>query len=408
MTAILTPDNTLSRRAWLILTGTTLVGCGGGGLGDLVAVVTPPGVGGTGAVYSQGTISGFGSVVVNAVKYDDSAATVRINGQVATPQDLRLGMVATVNGTRAGIDPLTGAALGRASDIAVWSIAQGPIQGLNYAGTTVTSVQLMGMHILLDGNTNLDSTPLAVNQNVVIWGLVVNDAATQWRATRVQVQPGGTTLRMSTGRVQRSGAQVMLNGVTLSGQAVTDLLDGQLVRVQGTQTDSPVMTVAQVWLLETGLNTPTPSGSDVEIEGFVTRTPVAGQFKIGNINVNASLATLATTLGTLYLGARLEVCGRWAENTLIATQIELKSQLSDDGQEGEIKDKVEIEGRIEQFTSAADFVMRGQRCNAAQATFTHGAPSDLPAAYLNQTSIKVEGHYEGAILVVEALEFEQD
>ena len=402
MTADLTPENTLNRRTWLVLAGTALTGCGGGGLGDLVAVIAPPGVGGTGAVYSQGTISGFGSVVVNAVKYDDSAATVLVNGQPAQAQDLRLGMVAEVSGARSGTDPLTGVALGKASDITVWSIAEGPISSLSYTGAVLTSVQLMGMQILLDGNTNLDATPLASNQNVVVWGLVANEAATQWRATRVQVQ-ADSTARMSTGRVRHVGGQVTLNGVTLSGQMVADLQEGQLVRVQGTATDTSTLLVSQVWRLEA----PTRNEQDFEIEGFVTSTPVVGKFKMGTISVDASATALATTLRKLYLGARLEVYGSWVDNTLVATKIELRSQIGNDGHEVEIKDKVEIDGRIDHFTSAADFVMRGQRCNAAQATYEHGSASDLPAAYRNQTRIKVEGHYEGAILVVETLEFEQ-
>ena len=406
MTAAPTPKNTLNRRAWLVLAGTALAGCGGGGPGNLVGAVAP-GVGGTGAVYSQGTISGFGSVVVNAVKFDDSAATVLVNGNATTPHDLRLGMVAEVSGERTGTDPLTGAALGKARTIAVWSIAEGPISSLSYTGAAPTSLQVMGMNILIDGNTNLDATPLAVNQSVVVWGLVTDEAATQWRATRVQVK-ADSSMRMSTGRVQQIGGQLVFNGLALSGPAVTGLQDGQMVRVQGTQTELSSLMASQIWALDAALSAPTQNGLDFEIEGFVTSTPIAGKFKVGNISVDASAAALAASLGTLYLGARLEVYGSWVDNTLVATTIELKSQMSDDGSAVEIIGTIEIEGTIDSYSSATDFVMRGQRCNAGQATFTHGAPSDLPAAYLNQTSIKVEGRYEGAILVIEALEFEQD
>lgn len=393
----------LNRRQWLLLTGTALAGCGGGG-NSLAGL---PGTGGTGAVYSQGTISGFGSVVVNAVKFDDSAATVLVNGQPAQPQDLRLGMVAEVRGARTGTDPVTGAALGKASGIAVWSIAEGPIQGMSYTGNVLTSVQVMGMELLIDVNTNLDATPLTVNQNVVIWGLLTNEAATQWRATRIQVQ-ADSTARMSTGRVQHMGGQVMLNGVALSGQAVMNLQDGQLVRVLGHQTDTTALVISQVWALDAGLDVPTPTGLDVEIEGFVTSIPVTGTFNMGAIRVDASAAALASPLGNLYLGARLEVYGRWANNTLLANKIELKSQINNGVIEAEIIDKVEIEATIDSFTSAADFVMRGQRCNAANATFSHGTASDLPAAYRNQTRIKVDGHYhyEGGILMVDELEFD--
>ena len=58
-----------------------------------------PGTGGTG-IYAQGSIWGFGSVRVNGIKFDDTAATVQIDGQAGKSSDLRLGMVAGIQGLR--------------------------------------------------------------------------------------------------------------------------------------------------------------------------------------------------------------------------------------------------------------------------------------------------------------------
>ena len=92
----------LTRRHWLALAASAVSGCGGGG--DSTTASLLPGTGGTGVIYSQGSISGFGSVIVNGIKFDDTVATVQIDGIPLRSADLRLGMVAGVQGER-GADP---------------------------------------------------------------------------------------------------------------------------------------------------------------------------------------------------------------------------------------------------------------------------------------------------------------
>ena len=63
-----------------------VAGCGGG-----------VGEGGTGNGYTQGTISGFGSIFVNDVRFDDSSAAVQdADGNPRTRDDLKLGMTVEV------------------------------------------------------------------------------------------------------------------------------------------------------------------------------------------------------------------------------------------------------------------------------------------------------------------------
>src|SRR3954466_14390467 len=69
-----------------------LVACGGGGgAGDTGAPTTGTPSGATS--YTLGTISGFGSVVVGGVRFDDSNATVEDeDGNAFRSSDLKLGM----------------------------------------------------------------------------------------------------------------------------------------------------------------------------------------------------------------------------------------------------------------------------------------------------------------------------
>ena len=96
--------NTLFRRwrtiAPALALGLSMAACGGddGGVGS----------GGTGS-FASGTITGFGSIIVNGVRYDDSEArVVDAAGKVGSSRDLQLGMVVEVDASSIRTDPATG------------------------------------------------------------------------------------------------------------------------------------------------------------------------------------------------------------------------------------------------------------------------------------------------------------
>ncbi|HEY5324044.1 MAG TPA: hypothetical protein VIK58_14550, partial [Caldimonas sp.] len=72
-----------------------LAGCGGGGSAG-------PSSGGTGVAptsFTAGHISGFGSIIVNGVRYDDSAALVTDDdGNRSSREALKLGMHVEIHG----------------------------------------------------------------------------------------------------------------------------------------------------------------------------------------------------------------------------------------------------------------------------------------------------------------------
>jgi hypothetical protein len=106
------------------------------------------GSGGTGVV-SSGPITGFGSVIVGGVRFDDTAARVTIDGVPDRPvRDLRLGMVVEVRGD---IDP--GGTTGRASEIAAGYAVLGPVTDVQAAAGSFTA---LGQRIRVDAATILD------------------------------------------------------------------------------------------------------------------------------------------------------------------------------------------------------------------------------------------------------------
>jgi len=377
------PNITMTRRACLVWLGSTLSACGGGG-GGLANLA--PGTGGTGSpIYAQGAISGFGSVIVNGVKFDDTQATVHLDGVAAQSTDLRLGMVAGVQGQRSATD----VTLGTAEVIEVWSIALGPIERV-MDGHFV----MLGMTIQTDTNTLLEGissvAALTPSQTVSVWGLQVDADGTQWRATRVKLETTSVN-RVATGLVKRSDDEATLNGLDLSGELAEDLPTGVMVRVNGTLKEDGSLRVSGRQVLNSGIET--YADGVIELEGFVTSSPANNRFMMGNITVDASNPALSTVVSQLAIGQEVEVYGSWSSGVLLASRIAL---------EGDQSKGIEIEATIDQFTSVADFVLRGQRCDASAATFEGGRAADLAVGI----KIQVKGTIAGNVLKVTELEFD--
>lgn len=387
------PD--LTRRSWIVLASAALTGCGGGGGGSTTA--SAPGTGGTG-IYAQGSISGFGSVILNGVKFDDTAAQVWLDGVRRTSADLRLGMVAAIQGER-GVD-LT---LGTASHIDVWSIAQGLVTQGSVTPGALGQFTVSGMTVQTDSNTVFDgvSAPaqLTPGQRVAVWGLQTGADGRTWNATRVAVVPDTQVIPdppvVSSGLVSVTNSQFFLNGWRLTGALASTLSGGQLARVQGDLSLS-----ASTDLELTGVKSLEPLASvqpqgEIEIEGFVTTPLLNGRFMLGAIAVDvSSTTTYRPTTSALTVGARVEVYGSWQSGVLKAREVEFEDEQT--------LHEVEITARIEAFTSLADFVVRGQRCNATNATISHGTAADV----LQDVKVKVKGTKSGDVLIVTELELE--
>jgi hypothetical protein len=374
-------NTSLTRRHWLVLTSSALTGCGGGGslLTDL------PGTGGTGSpLFAQGSITGFGSVIINGIKFDETHASVQVDGLMLNSDALRLGMVAGVRGERNAVD----SALGTATAIEVWSIAQGPVTRVGSSDFDV-----MGMSIQTDTNTSLDGfnsiAALSVGKSVQVWGLQAGDDGRRWVASRVAVQPAGSSV-VTTGLVKDHEDTLSINDWQLSGAASANLKEDQLVRVQGTAGSGNSLVLTGVKLLVSGFES-SPQGS-IEIEGVVTRAPLANRFLMGPITVDASATALASILSTIAMGTRVEVYGEWVAGVLVASQLKLEDSQSR---------LVEIDARIDTYNSPSQFVLRGQLCDASSAQFVNGTLANLKQGI----RVKVTGNKVGDVLQVITVKF---
>ena len=372
------PD--LTRRSWIVLATSALTGCGGGG-GDGIAGA--PGTGGTG-IY-QGAISGFGSVIVNGVTYDNVQAVMRINDAVVSQASLRLGMVATVQADR-----VAGSTLGTASRIDVWTIAQGLVTAVGN-----NEFKVAGMTIQTSAATwcygFTPDEPLSNGLYVSVWGLQADEDGHTWTASCV-VASTPVADAVSSGRVKVDDGDRTLNGIRLIG-AADSLTDELLTRVQGTWTSSGSLNVVSAKTIESALEL--QPGGDVEIEGLVTTVPTASGFMLGSIAVDTTTSTVSPAGALIAVGSRVEVYGSWQGGVLKATKVELE--------DGSILGSVEIKAPFQQFTSLADFVMQGQRCDATGVLLSQATSAALSTV---GAIFKVKGVKSGDWLKVSEMELD--
>jgi hypothetical protein len=320
----------------LVLHG--LSGCGGNAGGDLFG--GSPGIGGTG-FFSSGSISGFGSVIINGITFDDTNASVLLDGIPATNTDLRLGMVAEINGTRG-----TAAGTGVARHIAVWSIAQGVVSNVQPQSNQFT---VDGMVIQTNTATvweGVASTAQLLNgMRVTVWGLQNGAGLHHWTATRVALVTANTPIRGESDSMKPS---------------IPSFLEEE---------------------------------TEVDLEGFITALLSNQRFRVGNVEVDASQNPDTSQLFTaLRIGERIHVDGYWKGNVLLAIEIH--------DSEGMDYDSAHLEGTVDQFTSIANFVVRGQRCDATNAEWEHGSPALLRQG----VKVKLEGTKAGDVLMVTEIE----
>src|SRR5262245_49720574 len=201
-----------------------LVACGGGGGGE-------GGIGGTGAAdVSVGSITAFGSVWVNGVEFKTSAGTtIRIDDTVHPESDLRVGMVARIDGSIANAT---------ASAITVDSAIKGYVESVA-AGQMV----VMGQVVITASGTAIENGPITAGQYVEVHGEVAADGALAAgfieRKAALASPPFVVTGFVKNHSAGGSTFAIGNLAITLGAGAITNDMpsgswDGLLVEVKGT------------------------------------------------------------------------------------------------------------------------------------------------------------------------------
>ena len=131
-------------RSLLLALAAFLASCGGG--------VGTGGTGGDATAYAAGPITGFGSVFVGGVRFEDSAATVEdADGRGRSRDELRLGMTVEIDSSAISTD--SNGSTASARRIQFESEIQGLVGLVNLNASTFT---VLGQTVLVDATTVFD------------------------------------------------------------------------------------------------------------------------------------------------------------------------------------------------------------------------------------------------------------
>jgi hypothetical protein len=365
----------------LIIVGLALLlnACGGdGGVGS----------GGTGitAGLQSGTVSGFGSVIIENNKYDDSVATVEDDTDPSTVKsvastNVKLGMqVRAIHDNSQTISSLKIVP----SMIGIVSAINGDIATI--AGQTVTLKRTVGGNsfpTVFDGF--IGTSGIAVTDKVIVFGYP--DGVGGIVATRVELLDdniavtrveGVLTNLSNSGLIQRfkiGGLSVDVNAATIKLPGAASLVEGDRVTVfsnadaivQGSTTSVTARVVRKE-----ERDTIVAAGLPWRLGGPITQLNTnAKTFKIGESTVNYGNANFGSnSVSQLQNGVTVRASGIAPAGSLNAAEIQIISATE--------PVRISLSGVLTDFTSATNFKVRGTSVRTAGTTvFVNGAAVNL-------------------------------
>lgn len=284
-----------------------------------------------------GTISGFGSVIVNGIRFDDSAAHITMDDATATRDRLRVGMVVQIRGRiHAGADT------GVADSIQYNDCVQGPITAMNQVQNTVT---VLGQTVQVDDDTVFDGVTLRDMNGFAIGDQVevscLHDPATnRLRATRMErqgtFQNGVSELEVKgvVANLDLAAGTCTINGLTVNfagvaaGNRPAGLANGMTVEAGGRNFGNGVLTADRLRDRDRD-RISYPDGDGLEVEGYVSDFVSISNFKVAAQAVNATNAVIRNgTAADIRNGVKVEAEGTMTNGVLVAGVVVLKLQTS--------------------------------------------------------------------------------
>lgn len=390
-----------SHSPWALVLATSLLGACGGGSGSAGNTTSPT------TQVALGAVSGFGSVYIDGVRYDDSESETAIedaNGnRIAAKLELgqrvralhdgqgkatRLLVEAAVVGDVAAVDATAGTLTVAAQSVRInTDPGQGPVTRFGGGYESLASVVL--------GNP------------VEIHGSPVYDSAAQRyeiRATRVAKLDSRSHYRVSGSTSSVDADSFSINGLTVAytadaiKPAGAALSDGASVVVFGTQMTGTTLNATAVRVLRAQADAPAAS-TQVALGGFISAwNGNAGQFVVDGQSVRLGTVTPTPAGATPQVGAYVKVVGLVAADGLIdASAVNIRTPAAED----ELA-MIRLAGEITDLIDGSAFLVRGVPIDATGITPTAGCPSPL----VDGTLVQIKARAQAGTDVVRALEIQ--
>ena len=326
-------------------------GCGGGdsssgAMGDI------NGSGAASKVFVRGSITGFGSVIVEGRRFETGEASFEIDDLpgAASENLLRVGQIVEVNGRRDDEGRLI------AERVRYDAQIRGTIAAIDVDAETI---EVAGQTIRIVGATMFDDTDFAalvVGDAVEVSGEVTGDGVMiasfvgleDDAVEAVEITGRLGALNASTQRFRVQSLEIDYAGATITPEGGA-LANGALVEVLGTVA-SGVLTATEVEIEDVPGNRvddDLEADTEVEIDGPVAELDAeAGTFRVRGFAVSFGDATVfeSGTADDLVDGAIVEVEGvADGEGGVIATAIDFEEERDAENGFG----RVEIEGAVQ-------------------------------------------------------------
>lgn len=357
------PRLSLHRACTTVCLGVLLSACGGGGDGAV-----PGGSGGSSRGAATGPVSGFGSILVNGIRFADGAARVMDDeGQAHTTADLQLGMMVDV--TSGAITPGSDDTPGQAAatQIVYGSSVKGRVTARNLVSTPPT-LTVSGQTVAVPSGTVFAGYTAGISgvstSDLVEIHALFDPSTQRYLATRIERRAELTECKVV--GVAR-GVDIplkafVLGGVTVSytGATVSGLSENATVRVKLAFNDAD-NTCSNVATSVTGTTPPLTEGARTKVEGYISDYLSPSSFRINGVPARTSLAI--TGLGD---GVQVQAEGLIQAGALNASTVEVRNPLAT------------REVRLFGAASSADlpnqtFVLKGVTVFYASPLFENGA-----------------------------------
>ncbi len=362
--------------AWLglglaALLSVLLASCGGG---STVASSGGVGTGGTGM--SFGTVTGFGSVVLDGTPYNSAAAHYFAGSDLGDATPTAATAVQLGNQLRIALD-----ARGTPSMVLIEPELMGPVANLTPAGFSVNGVAVQvntnpaaGPLTYYSGLT--DYTGLSTGMQVQVHGASGVDANGQnyVQATLIEQLPATNTITCITGIVsqwQAASGTFRIGATTIQLGAATSIVpagqsvaDGELVHLWSPGPPSAGGTISAGVVR---IRTLQGVGGPVQVGGLVSA--LAGtRLQVSGVTVDAGAPALASAVQALVPGEYVVVQGQADGATGVLTASSLRAYATQPAQ-------VELRGTITGFVSPGNFLVRGVPVDASGASVVFRAGS---------------------------------
>lgn len=395
-----------------------VAGCGGGG-GSSNNSGNTSGAASTG--FASGPINGFGSIIVNGIRFEDSAATkVNDDGEPIADSALQLGVVVNVDGviTPGTTDGVANRITLQTAELTGDVTSFGP-GAFSVLGTTVsiTPTTLVVGNVTTGAVVEVHGIPGAPDDET---GPTFTATRIEVKATTVAAYNGIYRIRGVVSERNSSGDTEFLIGpinVLTTGDTRVDgiVANGAFVDARLTPVVSVADTVysAQRVSVKNRGFAANENRLAAEVEGVITMAPGGdgnGRYTIAGFSVDVSPSTLVTdgTRSSLTAGQRVEAKGRVTNGVMAATEIEVDT--FDQGERGSSGDApFEFKGLPSNVqrtgVRVTSFTISGQRILVNEATFNPASLATAPN--FEQTRVEVKA-FVGKDSSFEARKIEAD